>query len=65
MCGIFAVLSSDIKDNGDFEKQNFHKGKNRGPENSVFKKVNDKTLFGFHRLAYLLYIQFQIFYINE
>ena len=21
------------------------------PENSVFKKVNDKTLFGFHRLA--------------
>ena len=51
MCGIFAVLSSNIKDNGDFEKQNFHKGKNRGPENSVLKKVNDKTLFGFHRLA--------------
>ena len=51
MCGIFAVLSSSIKDNSDFEKQNFHKGKNRGPENSVFKKVNDKTLFGFHRLA--------------
>ena len=39
MCGIFAVLSSNIKDNGDFEKQNFHKGKNRGPENSVFKKI--------------------------
>jgi len=51
MCGIFAVLSSNIKGDGDFEKQNFHKGKNRGPENSVFKKINDKTLFGFHRLA--------------
>jgi asparagine synthase (glutamine-hydrolysing) len=51
MCGIFAVLSSNIKGDGNFEKQNFHKGKNRGPENSVFKKINDKTLFGFHRLA--------------
>ena len=51
MCGIFAVLSSDIKENGEFEKQNFHKGKNRGPESSVFKKVNDNILFGFHRLA--------------
>jgi len=51
MCGIFAVLSSNIKGDGDFEKQNFHKGKNRGPENSIFKKINDNTLFGFHRLA--------------
>ena len=51
MCGIFAVLSSNIKENGEFEKQNFHKGKNRGPESSVFKKVNNNILFGFHRLA--------------
>ncbi len=51
MCGIFAVLSSHSKDNIDFERQNFHKGKNRGPEHSVFKKINDNTIFGFHRLA--------------
>ena len=41
MCGIFAVLSSNIKENGELEKQNFHKGKNRGPERSVLKKMND------------------------
>jgi len=53
MCGIFAVLSSDIKnkDNKTFEAKNFYKGQNRGPESSVFKKVNDNILFGFHRLA--------------
>ncbi len=51
MCGIFAVLSNHFKDNNDFEKQNFHKGKNRGPENSIFKKINPNVIFGFHRLA--------------
>ena len=51
MCGIFAVLSSHSKDNSDFERQNFHKGKNRGPESSVFKKISDNVIFGFHRLA--------------
>jgi asparagine synthase (glutamine-hydrolysing) len=51
MCGIFAVLSNQITDNIEFEKQNFHKGKNRGPENSVFKKINENAIFGFHRLA--------------
>jgi asparagine synthase (glutamine-hydrolysing) len=50
MCGIFAVLSSHFKD-VNFERQNFHKGQNRGPENSVFKKINNNAIFGFHRLA--------------
>jgi len=50
MCGIFAVLSSHFKD-VNFERQNFHKGQNRGPENSVFKKINNNAVFGFHRLA--------------
>ena len=44
MCGIFAVLSSHSKDNIDFERQNFHKGKNRGPESSVFKKISDNAI---------------------
>ena len=34
MCGIFAVLSSDTKED-ETQTENFHKGQNRGPENSV------------------------------
>ena len=51
MCGIFAVVSSNISDDATFEKKNFHKGKNRGPEMSICKKINNHILFGFHRLA--------------
>ena len=53
MCGIFAVLSSDIKCKGNetFETKNFCKGQNRGPENSVCTRINENILFGFHRLA--------------
>jgi len=51
MCGIFAVLSNNLTNNIEFEKQNFHKGKNRGPEKSVFKKIDENAIFGFHRLA--------------
>ena len=51
MCGIFAVLSSDTKGDDSFETKNFHKGQNRGPENSVCSRVNENILFGFHRLA--------------
>jgi len=50
MCGIFAVLSSDI-DKDETQTKNFHKGQNRGPENSVCKKISENVLFGFHRLA--------------
>lgn len=51
MCGIFAVLSSDTKGDDSFETKNFHKGQNRGPENSVCTRINENILFGFHRLA--------------
>ena len=51
MCGIFAVLSSDTTGDDSFETKNFHKGQNRGPENSVCTRVNENILFGFHRLA--------------
>ena len=50
MCGIFAVLSSDI-DKDETQTKNFYKGQNRGPENSVCKKISENVLFGFHRLA--------------
>jgi len=52
MCGIFTLLNN----NGslftyEFIKQQFEKGKGRGPEHSVFKNVMIKADFGFHRLA--------------
>jgi len=50
MCGIFAVLSSDTKED-ETQTENFHKGQNRGPENSVCKRISENILFGFHRLA--------------
>jgi asparagine synthase (glutamine-hydrolysing) len=50
MCGIFAVLSS-IKNDPAFEALDFHKGQERGPENSVLSRVSENILFGFHRLA--------------
>lgn len=50
MCGIFAVISSNNNDPA-FKALDFHKGTNRGPENSSLQKVNENILFGFHRLA--------------
>jgi len=52
MCGIFSLLNN----NGtlfttEFIKQQFEKGRGRGPENSVYKNVMIKADFGFHRLA--------------
>ena len=49
MCGIFALLNSDIDDKTNF-KIEFMKGKKRGPEYSVYKEYL-KFVFGFHRLA--------------
>ena len=43
MCGIFAVLSSNTKEDETFKTKNFHKGQNRGPENSVCTKINEKN----------------------
>jgi len=54
MCGIFALLNYDVNHfytNSINElKDEFMKGKNRGPESSVLK-VFLRILFGFHRLA--------------
>jgi asparagine synthase (glutamine-hydrolysing) len=52
MCGIFSLLNN----NGslfttEFVKQQFEKGRGRGPENSIYKNVMIKADFGFHRLA--------------
>lgn len=49
MCGIFSI----INDNLDFSflKNEFNKGKHRGPENSSISLVSINTIFGFHRLA--------------
>ena len=48
MCGIFSILNNHYDTN--IVKDNFNKGKNRGPEDSKFIKVNNVFL-GFHRLA--------------
>ena len=54
MCGIFALLnhiSSQTKYNIDDIKNEFMKGKSRGPESSILENVSIDSLFGFHRLA--------------
>jgi len=51
MCGIFALLNNDNHFAEDFIKEQFEKGKGRGPEHSVLQKVMIKSIFGFHRLA--------------
>ena len=48
MCGIFSILNNHY--DTSIVKDNFNKGKNRGPEDSKFIKVNNVFL-GFHRLA--------------
>jgi asparagine synthase (glutamine-hydrolysing) len=49
MCGIFAVLNSDKK-NETFYKEQFYKGIKRGPEDSKILAFHN-VLLGFHRLA--------------
>lgn len=51
MCGIFAILNHEQKYREKFVRNQFEKGKSRGPENSVLQKVGCKITFGFHRLA--------------
>jgi asparagine synthase (glutamine-hydrolysing) len=52
MCGIFALLKDHIDDKllKNLNRE-FKKGKNRGPENSHFEKINTQLVLGFHRLA--------------
>lgn len=49
MCGIFAILNSDLP--RDFVQKQFEKGRGRGPEHSVYKNIMIKADYGFHRLA--------------
>jgi len=51
MCGIFALLNNDIHFSHQFTKDQFEKGKGRGPEYSSFTQAMIHTQFGFHRLA--------------
>lgn len=52
MCGIFALLNTDDKkENQIVIKEQFNKGKRRGPEYSRLEYSYLKTILGFHRLA--------------
>jgi len=51
MCGIFSILSRKKNLNINDVIECFEKGKNRGPENSNIKLINNNIIFGFHRLA--------------
>ena len=51
MCGIFALLNNKNNFSNAFIEKNFYKGAERGPESSSLLTINDKVLFGFHRLA--------------
>lgn len=50
MCGIFTVLNCSKYQDIKIEEY-FEKGKMRGPENSVLKKIGGDMVIGFHRLA--------------
>ena len=55
MCGIYALLCSQIKSDYEIEKikKQFQKGSKRGPEHSSFSCISSclGVYFGFHRLA--------------
>jgi asparagine synthase (glutamine-hydrolysing) len=51
MCGIFALLNNNDHFSYQFVKDQFEKGKGRGPEHSILKQAMIKAQFGFHRLA--------------
>ena len=49
MCGIFAHLAPN-KATGD-DLFSFYLTKHRGPDNSQYQQINERTTFGFHRLS--------------
>ena len=51
MCGIFGILNNNKSINDDIIMKNFQKGFKRGPENSIYKEIQENLNFGFHRLA--------------
>ena len=54
MCGIFALLYSDLynlKNDKKLIEKYFEYGKKRGPEYSNITNINENIIFGFHRLC--------------
>jgi len=51
MCGIFTLLNNQDIFTDKFVREQFLKGKSRGPEYSTLNNIMIKALFGFHRLA--------------
>jgi asparagine synthase (glutamine-hydrolysing) len=51
MCGIFALLNNCSTFPNDFIRDNFDKGRNRGPEFSCTQTLCTRITLGFHRLA--------------
>jgi asparagine synthase (glutamine-hydrolysing) len=51
MCGIFAYLGNKYIDDDDILKEKAYNIKHRGPDSTQFKRINNKLLFGFYRLA--------------
>jgi len=51
MCGIFTLLNGTDNIPDEIINESFNKGKNRGPEYSELKQIEENLLFGFHRLA--------------
>ena len=51
MCGIFALLNNNTTFSKDIIQKSFEKGAKRGPEYSTLNTIDNKTVFGFHRLA--------------
>ena len=47
MCGIFSILGPQCED----AYFSFQRGEHRGPENTVYERVNHYVTMGFHRLA--------------
>lgn len=53
MCGIFLLLNTDNYDSDKLSiiREQFYKGKDRGPEYSKLENIYMKMILGFHRLA--------------
>ena len=52
MCGIWIYLSKNTIDKtSDDMNKYFNKINNRGPDNSIIKKINNNIIIGFHRLS--------------
>jgi asparagine synthase (glutamine-hydrolysing) len=51
MCGIFALINNRSTFNANIVNNCFMLGKERGPEDTEYKRIGYNVYFGFHRLA--------------